>query len=510
MALGRTILGVLLALMIWEGLARVQPNSVLISGPFDIAVYITEHSGLLFRAATETSMNAALGFFWGNLAAVALTCFVILVPKSEWVVSALALVLFCIPLIASGPILRVLFGPGAGPQIALAALAVYYTTFLAMAVGLRAISQSWTDLMTVYGRGRLSTLFVVRSRASLPYLFVGLQIAAPAAFLGAMIGEFTGAERGLGVLTLRAMRGLQTDATWALAAISASLAMFGYGCVGLIKSSLTPHAPTILLSTPSVVQKRALSTQILGVVFLAALVLVLWQGLMDLSNLNSFFAKRPADIWNFVSNTTNLDTLLNALGKTLAYAIPGYLAGLALGAGLAVVLTLWPPVARAVMPTAITIRAVPIITTAPLLVLAFGRGFAGTVAIVAMMVFFPTLVACLQGLRQTPTQIVDLFQSYGASRSKLLRSAQIPSMLPALFACARMAVPASLLAVTTTEWLATGRGIGVLMALTASTSDYNMLWSCVVVLCLAAVTAYAGVAWCEKQVLRVYASEQVI
>ncbi len=510
MAFLRSVLGVLVAFLIWEGLARVQPNSVLFSGPLDIAEYIIDHSGLLFRAATETSMNAALGFFWGNLSAVVLACLVILVPRSEWLVSALALLVFCIPLIASGPILRVLFGPGTGPQVTLAALAVYYTTFLALVVGLRAISQSWTDLMTVYGRSRLSTLYRVRARASLPYLFVGLQIAAPAAFLGAMIGEFTGAERGLGVLTLRAMRGLQTDATWALAVISASLAMFGYGCLGLIKNRLTPHAPTILLSSLRVGQSRSLSNQILGVVSIAALVLVLWQGTMDLFNLNSFFAKRPADIWNFVSNSTNLNTLLTALGETLAYAIPGYLAGIVLGVGLAIVLKLWPPVAQTILPTAIALRAIPIITTAPLLVLAFGRGFNGTVAIVAVMIFFPTLVACLQGLRQTPTQIVDLFDSYGASRFKLLRSAEIPAMLPAVFASARMAVPAALLAVTTAEWLATGRGIGVLMALTASTSDYNMLWSCVILLCLAAVIAYALVAGIEKQVLRVYASEQLV
>ena len=73
---------------------------------------------------------------------------------------------------------------------------------LALLVGLRAVSQTWTDIMGVYGRGRLSTLYYVRARACLPYLFVGLQISAPAAFLGAMIGEFTVAERGLGVLTL--------------------------------------------------------------------------------------------------------------------------------------------------------------------------------------------------------------------------------------------------------------------------------------------------------------------
>jgi ABC-type nitrate/sulfonate/bicarbonate transport system permease component len=143
------------------------------------------------------------------------------------------------------------------------------------------------------------------------------------------------------------------------------------------------------------------------------------------------------------------------------------------------------------------------------MVLAFGRGMIGTTVVVAVMIFFPTFVACQQGLRQTPGQVVDLFKTYDASRLHLLRAAQIPAMLPAFFASARMAVPAALLAVTTVEWLATGKGIGVLMAMTASTSNYNMLWACVAVLAVVAVAAYALVAAIERYVLRIYASEQV-
>jgi ABC-type nitrate/sulfonate/bicarbonate transport system permease component len=152
---------------------------------------------------------------------------------------------------------------------------------------------------------------------------------------------------------------------------------------------------------------------------------------------------------------------------------------------------------------------VPIITTAPLIVLALGRGATGTITIVAVMIFFPTLVACLQGLRQTPGQVIDVFNSYAAGRMRLLLWARIPAMLPAFFAAARMAVPAAVLAVTTTEWLATGKGIGNLMALTATTSNYNMLWSAIVVLSLIAVVGYAAVAAIERSVLRIYASEQV-
>jgi sulfonate transport system permease protein len=72
------------------------------------------------------------------------------------------------------------------------------------------------------------------------------------------------------------------------------------------------------------------------------------------------------------------------------------------------------------------------------------------------MVFFPTFVACLHGLRQAPGQVMDVFDSYAAGPIERLIRVRIPAMLPAFFAAARMAVPASVLAVTVVEWLATG------------------------------------------------------
>ncbi|WP_372574993.1 ABC transporter permease [Ruegeria jejuensis] len=509
MTMLRPVLWICAALAVWECVLRVVPDSLLISSPLAIAGYISNNAALLGRATLETSVNAAWGFVWGNLTAVVLGTMITVFPRSERTLSALSLLVFCMPLIASGPILRVLFGPGAGPQITLAALAVYYTTLLALLVGLRAVSQSWTDLMRIYDRGPVSTLIRVRARASLPYLFVGLQISAPAAFLGAMIGEFTGAERGLGVLTLRAMRGLDTDATWALALLSALIAMAAYGLIGWLGQHMVGYRPVILLHTPAASTRPRAWMRMIEIGFVTALVLVLWQVSMDAFNLNRFFAKRPGDVWAFLMDAGNRNTLLSALAETLSFAAPGYLAGLALGSGLATLLVLSPALSRATMPVAVALRAVPIITTAPLLVLAFGRGLIGTMVVVAVMIFFPTFVACQQGLRQTPGQIVDLFRSYDAGRWHLLRAAQIPAMLPAFFASARMAVPAALLAVTTVEWLATGKGVGVLMAMTASTSNYNMLWSCVAVLAVVAVAVYAAVAALERAVLHIYASEQL-
>ena len=82
-------------------------------------------------------------------------------------------------------------------------------------------------------------------------------------------------------------------------------------------------------------------------------------------------------------------------------------------------------------------------------------------------------------------------------------------MLPAFFAAARMNVPASVLAVTVVEWLATGNGIGSLMALSASQSDYDMLWSAVVLVAVLSSLGYVAVGWLERRVLVLYAPEQL-
>jgi ABC-type proline/glycine betaine transport system permease subunit len=171
------------------------------------------------------------------------------------------------------------------------------------------------------------------------------------------------------------------------------------------------------------------------------------------------------------------------------FLIPGYLAGLLAGAGLAILFILLPSAASVAMPVAIALRSVPIVTTAPLVVLLLGRGATSTIVLVAIMVFFPTFVACLHGLRQAPGQILDVFDSYAAGRVTQLVRVRIPAMLPAFFAAARMAVPASVLAVTVVEWLGTGRGIGSLMAMSASLSDYDMLWSAVVIVSVLSASA---------------------
>ncbi|GAA1854916.1 ABC transporter permease [Microbacterium koreense] len=512
---GETALAIFVIIVVWEIAARIMTDSYVLAAPSEVSVSLAANAELLGRALLVTGRAALVGFVIGNLAAVALAAFAVLLPQTERVVTLAALVVFCLPLVATGPVLRVLFGPGEGPQVTLAALAVYYTTMIPVLVGLRATPSGWLDLVRSYGRGSVAELRYVRARASLPYLFAGLQIAAPAAFLGAMVGEFTGAESGLGVLTIRASRDLDIELTWAVATVATLVSVVAYVLIGAVAKRVVSDSPPLILAParPRALRRHRVRDGVLTVVGFTLLILALWWGGIVATGLSPFFARTPLDVVRILSGVEDdgavRDTLLGALVETAALAVPGYLAGLAAGLGLAVLLTLVPRAATATMPLAIALRAVPIVTTAPLVVLILGRGAIGGSTLVAVMVFFPTLIACWEGLRRAPGQALDVLASYAATSWTELVRVRFPAMLPSFFAAARMSVPAAVLAVTVVEWLATGTGIGSLMALAASRSGYDTLAGAVVLVTVLSALGYALVGAVEARVLRVYAPEQL-
>jgi sulfonate transport system permease protein len=159
-------------------------------------------------------------------------------------------VVFCLPLVATGPILRVLYGPGPGPQITLAALAVYYTTFIPLLVGLRAAPASWFDLMRIYGRGAWTALCAGAADGGAALSAGRVADRRACSFPGAMVGEFTGAERGMGVLALRAMRGLDVEATWAIATVAAAVSMLAYALIGRRRAPAPLPRPEVLTALP--------------------------------------------------------------------------------------------------------------------------------------------------------------------------------------------------------------------------------------------------------------------
>ena len=193
-----------------------------------------------------TTTEAGIGFVWGNAFALLLAALVLIFPRIEKTAMQVAVITYCIPIVAIGPIAYIVIGPSSGGGISgtavfLAALSVFFTTVVGSLVGLKAADAASLDIITVYGGNRLTQLRRVRLIAGLPSVLNALQVAAPAAFLGAVLGEYMGgAERGLGVALLAAGSSANVDRVWGLAIISGLVAGLGYLMFGLIARVVAP------------------------------------------------------------------------------------------------------------------------------------------------------------------------------------------------------------------------------------------------------------------------------
>jgi ABC-type nitrate/sulfonate/bicarbonate transport system permease component len=200
------------------------------------------------RNAMVTITEAGIGFLWGNLAAIALAAVALTLPKLENLASQIALITYCIPIVAIGPIIRLVLGaPKAGEPsetaIALAALSVFFTTMVGAMTGVKSADKAALDVVTVFGGNAWHRLVKVQLLTALPSIFAALRIAAPAAFLGAILGEYVGGpDVGFGPAMVNAQQSLEVARVWTLAIASGAIAGGAYALVGVIARYVTPWA----------------------------------------------------------------------------------------------------------------------------------------------------------------------------------------------------------------------------------------------------------------------------
>jgi len=233
-------------LVAWEALGRtVFADGHVVPPPTAIvSQLVTDGLGFYWPNIKTTLREAGLGWLWGNAIAVVLAVVFVQIPLIERALLQLALVSYCLPVIAIGPVLAVLFS-GDTSKVILAAISVIFTTLVGALVGLRSADRTSLDLIRAYGGGSWAQLWRVRLRTSLPSLFAGLRIAAPAAMLGAIIGEYLGAESGLGVAMINSQQSLAVERTWGIALVATALSGAAYGLTALVGRLLTPWAPRV-------------------------------------------------------------------------------------------------------------------------------------------------------------------------------------------------------------------------------------------------------------------------
>jgi NitT/TauT family transport system permease protein len=205
----------------WAGTAWPPLTSVL--GAF----LSPDRRGMLLAASSATARMVAYGYAIGGSIGLGCAILVHLIAPLRPGLDRLATLVNATPPIALAPIFIVLLDRGA-TGAAMAAIGVFFTLYVAATSGLARTTAAHKDMLRVFGATPVQRLLLADLPSALPSIIAGLKAAVSSAFIGAILGEWFGSSRGLGLLMLTAMQNVQTVQLWSAVLTAAADALIAF------------------------------------------------------------------------------------------------------------------------------------------------------------------------------------------------------------------------------------------------------------------------------------------
>ncbi len=253
-------------------------------------------------------------------------------------------------------------------------------------------------------------------------------------------------------------------------------------------------------------------------ILLATVVLLIWELVVRIFDIQQFLLPKPSTILGEYFAELRLfllpgesSYLFDSTGATLREALGGFLLGCGSGIGIALLTARWSVVNEAMMPFAIAANSVPIVAFAPIMNNWFGHTNPfSKMAIVAIIVFFPTMINTVRGLTLIDQNQLELMHSYAASPIRIMRDLRIPNALPFIFSALRIASSLSVIGAVVGEFFGGDRAtLGVFITQEASSFNFSRAWSAIIMASLIGLSLYFIVLWLERRLMPWHISKRV-
>ena len=188
--------------------------------------------GTIAPHALRTLVEVLLGFGVGAGLAVVTGYVLARLPLAERLLSPYLVAAQAIPILTIAPLLALWFGPGITAKVVICALIVFFPVAIATMVGVRAVDDRLLELARSLRATRRQIVTTLEIPAALPAIFGGLRVGVTLAVVGAIVGEWAGADRGLGLL-LNIARGSRFDIPLLFATLL-TIALMGVVLYGIV------------------------------------------------------------------------------------------------------------------------------------------------------------------------------------------------------------------------------------------------------------------------------------
>ena len=227
----------------WAIVVGFQVKPFIAPSPFLVLETLYAKRAVLLDNMIPTALEALGGFLIGNLAAIVIATIFVHNKTLNDIFFPVALMLNAIPIVAKAPVLVLMMGNGVEPKIAIAALVCFFPTLVNMVRGLDAANPQAMELMRVLSASKTEVFFKLRLFSALPYLFSALRIAASLAVIGAVVGEWIGATRGIGALIIQATYNFDSALLYSAICMSAFLSGSFFGIIALLERAVVRWQP---------------------------------------------------------------------------------------------------------------------------------------------------------------------------------------------------------------------------------------------------------------------------
>lgn len=243
MRLRDILLALLIGVTLWQVtvLLTAAPHFILPS-PWRVAQAGYHSRVVIAENAWVTASEVLLGLLIGTVLGVVTAIQLALSKTAARLILPILVFTQAVPVFALAPLLTLWFGYGMGSKIVMAVLIIYFPVTSAFHDGLTQSDSGYRDLSISMGAEKWRFMRYIQIPNALPSLGSGLRLAAVYAPIGAVIGEWVGASKGLGYLMLLANGRAKIDLMFASLIVLACLTVILHCAVGAVASKLTLYA----------------------------------------------------------------------------------------------------------------------------------------------------------------------------------------------------------------------------------------------------------------------------
>lgn len=230
-------LGAALALFgAWEAFVRIGAISpLLLPAPTEVLATVVREFPVLLHMSAITAGEFVLGFALSVLVGLPLGALIVYARPIELAIYPLLVAFQTMPKAAIAPIFVVWLGAGMNSKILIAFTIAFFPIVIDTAIGLRSAAPETIHLVRSMGASAFQVFWYVRFPNALPAIFGGLKVASTLAVVGAIVGEFVSADKGLGYLVLVANGELNTRLVFACVLVLSVLGIIFYFLVEAIE-----------------------------------------------------------------------------------------------------------------------------------------------------------------------------------------------------------------------------------------------------------------------------------